>query len=184
MKKRHLVAKLSPADWLRRLIKYARCQKHFGRWGVPEKYCDLMPGASIHAGRQIKFGIGVYFGPGLFMDGRGGITIGDNVIFAPEVALISYNHDFKTAEWKPYGPGIIRKPIEIGADCWFGMRTIILPGAKIGEHVIAGAGSVISGEIEPNSIIAGNPARVVRKLPEILHAKPYQIINGYKRRFG
>lgn len=176
--------KVSVRYWVRRLRKQIRCKKIFGRWGEAEKYCDLMPGARVHRGDLIKFGIGVHFGHDIFLDARGGISIGDNVIFAPEVALISYNHDFDTHDWKPYGPGIIGKSIEIGSDCWFGMRTIILPGAKIGDHVIVGAGSVISGEIEPHSIVAGNPARLVRKLQDLPHANRYQLINGRKRRFG
>ena len=175
---------LTPRHWINRLRKRALCLRHFGRWGDPERYCDLMPNAQIYRGDLIKFGMGVHFGNRIFLDGRGGITIGDNVIFAPEVAVISYNHDYTTPDWKPYGPGIIEKPIEIGPHSWFGLRTIILPGSKIGEHVISGAGSVISGEIEPNSIVAGNPARIIKKLPALPAASPYQTIQGRKRRFG
>ena len=51
----------------------------------------------------------------------------------------------------------------IGNDVWIGQNSLILPGAKIGDGVIIGANSVVSGEIQPYSIVAGNPARLVRK---------------------
>ena len=51
----------------------------------------------------------------------------------------------------------------IGPDCWIGHGALILPGARLGAGVIVGAGAVVSGEVPPCAIVAGNPARVIRR---------------------
>ena len=64
-------------------------------------------------------------------------------------------------------PSLDKLPIKgdtvVGNDVWIGQRSLILPGAKIGDGVIIGANSVVGGEIPPYSIVAGNPARLIRK---------------------
>lgn len=57
-----------------------------------------------------------------------------------------------------------RSPIEIGEDCFIGMNSIILKGTKLGNNVVVGAGSVVHGEFPDNCIIAGNPAKIVKRL--------------------
>jgi acetyltransferase-like isoleucine patch superfamily enzyme len=55
-----------------------------------------------------------------------------------------------------------KRPVEIGADCWIGMGVCILPGARLGRGSVVGAGSVVAGELEPNCVAVGNPARAIR----------------------
>ena len=57
-----------------------------------------------------------------------------------------------------------RAPIEIGDDCFIGMNSIILKGTKLGNNVIVGAGSVVHGIFPDNCIIAGNPAKIIKKM--------------------
>ena len=57
-------------------------------------------------------------------------------------------------------------PVSIGDNCFIGARVTILPGVKIGNNVIVGAGSVVKGEIPDNSVIFGNPAKVVAQTSE------------------
>jgi acetyltransferase-like isoleucine patch superfamily enzyme len=57
------------------------------------------------------------------------------------------------------------KPITIGSDTWLGGGAIVLPGVTIGEHCVVGAGAVVTRDVPPYCVAAGNPARVVRRLP-------------------
>ena len=168
----------------RKLAKQIRCRRIFGRWTEAEQALDLMPGYRIHCGHLIELGIGVHFGNNIFIDARGGVRIGSNVIFAPDASVLSYNHDFRDPEWKPYSPGFILRKVSIGDNCWFGKSCIVLPGAEIGDNCIIGAGSVVGGRIPGNSIVAGNPARIIGQTNFRDEAKPYQIIHGKLRRFG
>jgi maltose O-acetyltransferase len=56
-----------------------------------------------------------------------------------------------------------KRPVEIGADCWIGMGVCILPGARLGDGCVVGGGSVVVGELEPNCIAVGNPARAIKR---------------------
>lgn len=88
------------------------------------------------------------------------IIIGKGVYIAPNVGLITANHDIYNLEKHQKG-----KNISIGNNCWIGMNSIILPGVSLGEHTIVGAGSVVTKSYdEGNIIIAGNPARVIKRL--------------------
>ena len=98
--------------------------------------------------------------PGCYLDGRNGIVIGDNVWIGPSVSLISMNHDLITFQKYINNP-----PIIIGDNCWLGASTIILPGVKLGNHVVIGAGSIVTRSFEDNDIlIAGNPAKKIKNL--------------------
>lgn len=108
----------------------------------------------------------LYIEPGAFWSLKGGVEIGENVIFGPNTVLWTYNHNYKSDISIPYGGEDILKKIIIGDNCWFGFGSIILPGAEIGEGCIIGAGSVVSGKYGNNLLIAGNPAKILRKLDE------------------
>ncbi len=103
--------------------------------------------------------------PQVFMNGRSGITIGDNVTLSYGVKLISTGYDIE--HWMKTGERVHfdDKPIEIGNNCWIGADAIILPGVKItGEFVVIGAGAVVTKDItESRVLVAGNPAKTVKR---------------------
>jgi len=107
--------------------------------------------------KMLNLGRGIYFGNNLHIMNRGLVTIEDNVIFAPNVTIIDYNHNFKSMEYIPYSSEDIIKPVIIKKNVWIGYGTIILPGSFIEEGVIISAGSVVKGRLEKNSIYMGNP---------------------------
>lgn len=92
------------------------------------------------------------------------VTIGDNVLFAPNVSLFTAGH--------PIDPEIRNSgseyafPITIGNNVWVGGGVIINPGVTIGDNVVIGAGSVVTKDIPANNIAVGNPCRVLRKISE------------------
>ena len=102
--------------------------------------------------------------PGCYLDGRNGIVIGKNVWIGPNVSLISMNHN--TNDYEQY---IKDSPIIIGDNCWIGASVIILPGVKLGNHIVVGAGSVVTKSFSGNNIlVAGNPAKKIKNLSNYL----------------
>ena len=95
------------------------------------------------------------------MNGYGGLQIGDRTIVGPYAMIHTANHEL--APGRPIvEQGWTERPVEIGAHCWLGMGVCILPGARLGDGCVVGAGSVVAGELESNSIAVGNPARAIR----------------------
>ena len=105
--------------------------------------------------------------------GEGTVKIGKYCSFAPGIkAMLLSNHRVDWVSTYPFptvwglsisGHPIPSKEIEIGNDVWIGREAIILGGTKIGDGAVIGAYSVVAGEIPPYSIVAGNPAKVIRK---------------------
>jgi len=91
------------------------------------------------------------------------IIIEDDVMFAANVNLTDGFHGFVNAdEPYKYQPIFRIAPIAIKRGCWIGQNVVILPGVTIGEGAIIGAGSVVTRDVPANTIVAGNPARVIR----------------------
>lgn len=88
----------------------------------------------------------------------GYITIGRGTYIAPNVGIITQNHDTENLD-----NHLDAKNVEIGRDCWIGMNTVILPGVILGNNTIVGAGSVVTKSFpEGNCTLVGNPARKIR----------------------
>lgn len=98
--------------------------------------------------------------PGCYIQAINGIELGRNVRYGPGVHLISASHrldDFDAHE--------AADPIVIGNDCWIGAGAIILPGVRLGDHVVVAAGAVVTKSFEGNQLVGGVPARVISRLP-------------------
>lgn len=95
---------------------------------------------------------------GIYYQAIGKIKIGKGTYIGPNVGLITANHDIKNLDNHSEA-----KPIVIGAKCWIGMNSVVLPGVKLGDGTIVGAGAVVTKSFpEGHCIIAGNPARIIR----------------------
>lgn len=97
--------------------------------------------------------------PGCYIQGKNGITLGENVWIGPGVGIISANHSIDN-----FHSHIEEKPIRIGDNCWIGMNSVILPGVQLGDHVVVGAGSIVTHDFGSNCLIAGNPAKLIRRI--------------------
>lgn len=94
----------------------------------------------------------------------GKVTIGNNVLFAPNVSIYTAGHPIHpVSRNSAYEYGI---PVTIGNNVWVGGNVIINPGVTIGDNVVIGAGSVVTKDIPANTIAAGNPCRVIRTITE------------------
>lgn len=88
------------------------------------------------------------------------IRIGRHTYIAPNVGIITTNHD--SSDPTKHLPG---KDVAIGQNCWIGMNSVLLPGTQLGNNVIVGAGSIVTKSfLEKGSVIAGNPARIIKKV--------------------
>lgn len=97
---------------------------------------------------------------GIYYQAIGKITIGKGTFIGPNVGLITANHDSNDLDKHQDA-----RPIELGERCWIGMNAVILPGVTLGPNTTVGAGSVVTKSFpEGNCIIAGNPARLLRRL--------------------
>jgi maltose O-acetyltransferase len=115
-------------------------------------------------GDRIELGDRVGFNYGCFVNGYGGLTIGDDCIFGPYVMIHTANHVVDDAT-QPIGEQGWRDegPTTIGNGVWVGMGACILPGVTIGDGGVVGAGAVVTHDLPAFSIAAGNPARVLRE---------------------
>jgi len=94
---------------------------------------------------------------------NGTITIGQDVLMGPDVVMMATSHEFKDTSKPINKQGEAKeKPIIIGDNVWVGTRVIILPGVEIGRNTIIGSGAVVTKSFPENSIIGGNPAKLIR----------------------
>ena len=90
------------------------------------------------------------------------VSIGDNCLIAPCVGIYTAYHPLDRAGRKS---GLeCGKPVKIGNDCWIGGHAVINPGVTLGDNVIVGSGSVVTKSFPSDVVIAGNPARIIRRL--------------------
>lgn len=92
----------------------------------------------------------------------GGIRIGSNVMMSPRVSLYAENHNFAEVTRPMKEQGVTRQSIIIEDDCWIASHSVVLAGVTIGRGSIVAAGSVVTKDVPPYSIVAGSPARVLR----------------------
>lgn len=125
-------------------------------WIEPDFRCEF--------GKNISIGNDVYINFGCVILDCGQVSIGNNCLIGPNVGIFSGNHT-TDAEERAAG-GLIPKPITIGNRVWLCGNVSIVPGVRIGDDTIIGAGSVVTHDIPSGVIAAGNPCRVLRKITE------------------
>ncbi|WP_103503271.1 acyltransferase [Streptomyces sp. SM14] len=125
----------------------------------------MMPGLDLGAetGLRVSVGNGVVIGRGSHIVADAPITIGDDVFFGPYCYVTSTNHSYDDPE-QPVGHQWPRAaPVTIGPGSWIGTGAVILPGARLGRNTVVAAGAVVRGEVPDHTVVAGAPARPVRR---------------------
>ncbi len=132
-------------------------------FGVTAGRCVIVRGGLVVLeGFNFTIGDNVYIGSQCTLDGSERITFGHDVVIAYGVTIVTGSHHIGPRERRagPYNP----RPIIINDGCWIGARATLLPGVTIGRGAIVGAASVVTKDVAPDTIVVGNPARVVRSL--------------------
>jgi maltose O-acetyltransferase len=112
-------------------------------------------------GERVEMGDRVGFNYGCYVNGFGGLVIGDRTIFGPYTMIHTANHE--TDLGSPIqDQGWTTREVRVGPDCWIGMGASILPGVTTGEGAIIGAGSVVAKDIPDFAVAVGNPAKPIR----------------------
>lgn len=120
-------------------------------------------------GHHCHFGRNVYANYNLTCVDDTHIYIGDYTMLGPNVTIATAGH--------PILPELRKKglqynmPVRIGTNCWIGAGVIIMPGVTIGDHVVIGAGSIVTKDIPSNVVAVGNPCKVMREVGE--HDRKY-----------
>lgn len=91
----------------------------------------------------------------------GGLDIGDDVMIGPNVSIITSGHPVEPSERRAL---VVAKPIAIERNVWIGAGAIIIGGVRVGENSVVAAGSVVTRDVPPNTLVGGNPARVIRSI--------------------
>jgi maltose O-acetyltransferase len=123
---------------------------------------EIKPPLRCDYGSRIRVGARTFVNYGLVALDVASIAIGDDVQIGPNVQLLTPTHpvdpDARRAKWEA------AEPIAIESNVWLGGGVIVLPGVTVGENTVVGAGSIVTKDLPPNVVAAGNPARVVRSL--------------------
>ncbi len=153
--------KLIPIKKLRHRLRDKYTQAEF--YKKHPIYRDNFIGADVILSHEenMDFGGKVFVGDGGRFYAEGGLKIGAYTKFGQQCIIMTTEHNYKCDTRVPYDHRDVARPVEIGKNCWIGLRSIILGGIKIEDGAIVGAGSVVTKSVPKCAIVAGNPARIV-----------------------
>ncbi|WP_128548358.1 acyltransferase [Larkinella soli] len=112
-------------------------------------------------GEGLKVGNNSNIGPFAYIGCSGYIEIGNNVMISPRVSIYAENHNFSSILEPMKDQGVTRQFVIIEDDCWITANSVILAGVRIGRGSIVAAGSVVTKDVPPYSIVGGVPAKVI-----------------------
>jgi acetyltransferase-like isoleucine patch superfamily enzyme len=121
----------------------------------------LIPPFYTTGGTDISVGRNVFINQNCTFYDLGGLDIADDVMIGPNVSLITSGHPIEPAQRRAC---VVAKPIVIERNVWIAAGAIVIGGVTIGENSVVAAGSVVTRDVPPNSLVGGNPARVIRSI--------------------
>lgn len=133
-------------------------------WGARVKWdVALHHGLQVRAARRLRIDHDAFVAEGVVLDARGGIAIGAHTSINTDVQIWTAQHDWRSADF-----AYSASPVRIGHHCWISARVIVLPGVSVGDGAVVAAGAVVTKDVEPWTLVGGNPARVLRERPKDL----------------
>ena len=147
------------------LLRGSACKRIFKKSG---RNLQAHRQARFGTGRNLSIGDDSNLGVNAFVNTRGGVTIGDNVMMGPDVIILTGRHTFDSLDLPIQNQPTTYAPVEIGNDVWLGTRVVVIAGVKIGDGCVVGANSVVTKDIPPYSVAVGVPVRVVKNRQQAL----------------
>src|ERR1700733_3394487 len=123
----------------------------------------LLPPFYATGGRITRIGRNVFVNQNCTFYDLGGLDIADDVMIGPNVSLITAGHPLEPSQRRSTTIG---KPIVIERNVWIAAGATIIGGVTVGENSVVAAGSVITKDVPPNTLVGGNPARVIRSIAD------------------
>ncbi|MGV0879217.1 acyltransferase [Martelella sp. FLE1502] len=130
---------------------------------------SVIKGGEFAMLNKIKIGRYCYVGPGAVWNAIGGITLEDGVIIGPRSFLWTENHNHRNRDTVPYGGANLPGPVHIGKAVWIGADVRITPGVTIGQAAVVALGAVVVSDVEPFTVVGGNPAKKIGIREDIEH---------------
>ncbi|MDH7487337.1 MAG: acyltransferase [Anaerolineae bacterium] len=128
--------------------------------------CRFQPGVVMILPQRIELGDDVRMNRGVYIVAQEKVSIGNHVLIGPYVHINSGNHRFEDPTVPIVDQGKALEPIIIEDDVWIAAHAVITAGSRIGRGSVVMAGAVVSGTVEPYSVVGGVPARLVRRRGE------------------
>jgi acetyltransferase-like isoleucine patch superfamily enzyme len=122
---------------------------------------SLIPPFYTTGGENIRIGRHVFINQNCTMYELGGIDIADDVMIGPNVSIITSGHPIEPSRRRAF---VIAKPIVIERGVWIAAGATIIGGVTVGENSVVAAGSVVTRDVPPSTLVGGNPARVIRSI--------------------
>ena len=123
----------------------------------------LIPPFYATGGLDISVGRNVFVNQNCTFFDLGGLDIADDVMIGPNVSIITSGHPIEPSQRRA---GVTLKPIAIERNVWVAAGATIIGGVTVGENSVVAAGSVVTKDVPPNTLVGGNPARVIRSIAE------------------
>jgi acetyltransferase-like isoleucine patch superfamily enzyme len=123
----------------------------------------LIPPFDTAGGDEFRVGRNVFVNQNCTLYDLGGLDIADEVMIGPNVSIITASHPLEPSQRRA---ATIGKPIVIERNVWIAAGATIVGGLTIGENSVVAAGSVVPRDVPPNTLVGGNPARVIRSIGE------------------
>lgn len=121
----------------------------------------LIPPFYATGGADTRIGRNVFINQNCRFYDLGGIDIADDVMIGPNVSIITSGHPLEPSRRRDF---VVAKPVVIGRNVWIAAGAILVGGVTVGENAVVAAGSVVTRDVPANTLVGGNPARVIRSI--------------------